>query len=79
MRSAITLEGKLYMVEQERAFKAEDALRFLKAPYASNHWQAARHMGRLSDTYDEHGRSRPFWRAGPPGSLKTRATTRLRT
>jgi DDE superfamily endonuclease len=28
--SAITLEGKLYMVEQERAFKAEDAVRFLK-------------------------------------------------
>jgi transposase len=29
--SAITpLEGKLYMIEQERAFKAEDAVRFLK-------------------------------------------------
>jgi transposase len=28
--SAITLEGKLYMLEQERAFKAEDAVRFLK-------------------------------------------------
>src|SRR5829696_2850042 len=28
--SAITLEGKLYMKEQERAFKAEDAVRFLK-------------------------------------------------
>ena len=26
---AITLKGKLYMMEQERAFKAEDALRFL--------------------------------------------------
>jgi transposase len=28
--SAITLEGKLYMIEQERSFKAEDAVRFLK-------------------------------------------------
>ena len=28
--SAITLEGKLYMIEQEKAFKGEDAVRFLK-------------------------------------------------
>jgi hypothetical protein len=28
--SAITLEGKLYMKEQDRAFKGEDAVRFLK-------------------------------------------------
>jgi hypothetical protein len=28
--SAISLEGKLYMMEQERAFKAEDVVRFLK-------------------------------------------------
>jgi hypothetical protein len=28
--SAITLDGKLYMIEQERAFNAEDAVRFLK-------------------------------------------------
>src|SRR5215218_4260506 len=28
--SAITLEGKLYMLEQEKAFKGEDAVRFLK-------------------------------------------------
>ena len=28
--SAITLEGKLYMREQEKAFNAEDAVRFLK-------------------------------------------------
>ena len=28
--SAITLEGKLYMLEQERPFKAEDTVRFLK-------------------------------------------------
>src|SRR5215204_1106766 len=28
--SGITLEGKLYMIEQERAFKGEDAVRFLK-------------------------------------------------
>ena len=28
--SAITLEGKLYMIEQERSFKGEDAVHFLK-------------------------------------------------
>src|SRR3712207_1653334 len=28
--SGITLDGKLYMIEQERAFKGEDAVRFLK-------------------------------------------------
>jgi hypothetical protein len=28
--SAITLEGKIYMIEQEKTFKGEDALRFLK-------------------------------------------------
>ena len=28
--SAITLEGKFYMMEQERSFKGEDAVRFLK-------------------------------------------------
>ena len=29
--SGITLEGKLYMIEQERAFRGEDAVRFLKS------------------------------------------------
>jgi transposase len=28
--SGITLDGKLYMMEQQRAFKAEDVVRFLK-------------------------------------------------
>jgi transposase len=28
--SAITLEGRLYMMEQERAFNGEDVVRFLK-------------------------------------------------
>ena len=28
--SAITLDGKLYIIEQERAFKAKDVVRFLK-------------------------------------------------
>jgi len=28
--SGITLEGELYMLEQEKAFKGEDAVRFLK-------------------------------------------------
>ncbi len=30
MISAITLEGKLYMMEQERSFNAEDVVRFLR-------------------------------------------------
>jgi hypothetical protein len=30
--SAITLDGKLYMIEQERSFEGEDAVRFLKHP-----------------------------------------------
>jgi hypothetical protein len=29
--SAISLEGKLYMMEQERSFKGEDVVRFFKA------------------------------------------------
>ena len=28
--SAVTLDGRLYMLEQEKAFKGEDAVRFLK-------------------------------------------------
>jgi transposase len=28
--SAVTLDGRLYMIEQEKAFKGEDAVRFLK-------------------------------------------------
>ena len=28
--SAMSLEGKLYMMEQERSFKGEDVVRFLK-------------------------------------------------
>jgi hypothetical protein len=28
--SGITLDGKLYMIEQDRAFKGEDVVRFLK-------------------------------------------------
>jgi len=28
--SSITLEGKLYTIEQDRAFKGKDAVRFLK-------------------------------------------------
>src|SRR5215204_146251 len=30
VRSGITLEGKLYMIEQDRTFKGEDVVRFLK-------------------------------------------------
>ncbi len=47
--SGITLEGKLYMIEQEKAFKGEDVVALPQAPFAPNPWQAAPHMGRLSD------------------------------
>ena len=47
--SAITLEGKLYMTEQERAFKAEDVVRFLKHLMRQIEGKLlVSHMGRLS-------------------------------
>jgi hypothetical protein len=68
--SGITLEGKLYMVEQERAFKGEDAVRFLK--------HLMRQItGKLLVIWDgspihrARAVSRPFWRAGRPGGLNS--------
>jgi hypothetical protein len=63
--SGITLEGKLLMMEQERSFKSEDVVCFL------------RHLlrqipGKLlviwdgSLRYIAEGRSRTFWQAGRP-------------
>jgi len=59
--SGITLEGKLYMIKQERAFKGEDAVRFLK--------HLMRQIpGKLLIIWDgspiHRGRSRIFWRVG---------------
>ena len=49
--SGITLEGKLYMTFQERAFTRERTRGTLPlAPDAPNSGQAARHLGRLSDS-----------------------------
>ena len=76
--SGITLEGKLYMLEQERAFKGEDAVRFLKASHAPNPWQAARHMGRLSDPSGKSGQGLSGERSGSWQGA-TGAITRLRS
>src|SRR5215213_5882278 len=63
--SGITLEGKLYMIEQEKAFKGEDVVRFLK--------HLLRQIpGKLLVSYGTAlrfitaERSRIFWEAGPP-------------
>ena len=64
--SAITLEGKLYMIEQERAFKGEDA------GYASSNTSCAKFRASCSSygtalRFIAEERSRIFWRAGRPG------------
>ena len=48
--SAITLDGKLYMMEQDRAFKGEDAVRFLKHLMRQIPGKLLVYMGRFSDT-----------------------------
>ena len=45
--SAITLEGKLLMMEQERSFKGEDVVSFLRHLFEADPWQAAPHLGGL--------------------------------
>ena len=63
--SGITLEGKLYMIEQERAFKGEDAgYASWQAPHAPNSGQGACHMGRLSDTPGRGGQGLSGQRGG---------------
>ena len=74
--SGITLDGKLYMIEQEGAFKGEDVVRFLK--------HLMRQIpGKLLVIWDGspiHGeeRSRIFWRAerlaGATGAASRRRT-----
>ena len=66
--SAITLEGKLYMTEQERSFKGEDVVRFLK--------HLLRQIpGKLLLIWDGSpihrggALSRTSWRAERPGGL----------
>jgi hypothetical protein len=76
--SAITLEGKLYMKEQERSFKAEDAVRFLKSTSCAKFRASCSSYGTaLRSTAEE--RSRTF--SGEWGVLAaaTGAVTRLRT
>jgi hypothetical protein len=57
--SAITLEGKLYMKEQDRAFKGEDVVRFLKhlMRQIPGKLLLAPHLGRLSDPPGRSGKA----------------------
>ena len=74
--SAITLEGKLYMIEQERAFKGEDAVRFLK--------HLMRQIpGKLLVVWDgspihRGGAVKEFLASGAASSAATRTIARLR-
>ena len=82
--SAISLEGKLYMMEQERAFKAEDVFRLLRHLLRQDPgkllliWDgSAIHRGRAVKDYLTGGASRrlrleqlPF--STPPLSILTR-------
>ena len=78
--SGITLEGKLYMIEQERAFKAEDAVRFL-----IKHLMRQIPPGKLLVSYGTahrstgEGRSRTFWPAGRPLGCNWSSFLALRT
>src|SRR5215217_9293491 len=76
--SAVTLDGRLYMIEQEKkAFKGEDAVRFLKHLMAPHPRQVARRMGRLADPSRTGRKGFPGRRSGFSGA--TGATTRLRS
>jgi hypothetical protein len=61
--SGITLEGRLYMLEQERAFKGEDAVRFLKSTSCAKSLASCSSYG-TALRFIADGRSRIFWRAG---------------
>ena len=65
--SAITLEGKLYITEQDRAFEGEDVVRFLKHLMRQIPGKLLLIWGGLR--YIGEGRSRTFWRAGRPCGL----------
>jgi hypothetical protein len=65
--SGITLEGKLLMVDQERSFKSEDVVRFLRHLLGQIPGKLLVSSGTdLSDTSRRSGLSRTFWAAGPP-------------
>ena len=53
--SAVTLDGRLYMIEQEKAFKGEDAVRFLEHLMRQIPGKLLINMGRLSDTSGSSG------------------------
>ncbi len=61
--SAISLEGKLYIMEQERSFKGEDVVRFLKHLLGQVFRQVVGSLGRLADTSWPGGKGLPRWRS----------------
>ena len=60
--SGITLDGKLYMLEQERAFKGEDVVRFLKHLMRQIPGKLLISYGTALRSIEEE-RSRTFWPA----------------
>jgi DDE superfamily endonuclease len=68
--SAISLEGKLYMMEQERAFKAEDVVRFLKHLLRQRSLASCSSYGTALRSTGE-GRSKTTSAAELPGGLNS--------
>src|SRR3712207_627644 len=60
--SAITLDGRLYILEQERAFKGDDVVRFLKRTSCARSLESCSSYGMVHRSIGE-GRSKIFWRA----------------
>src|ERR687885_202871 len=66
--SGITLEGKLYMIEQERAFKGEDAVRFLKHLMHQNPGKLL--VGWDGSPIHRGGAAKDFLASGPASRLQ---------
>src|SRR5215207_9549207 len=77
--SGVTLEGKLYMIEQEKAFNVQGrgCGTLSKASHASNSGQAVGGLGWLSDPSRRRGQGLSGERGGSPSA--TGATARLRS
>ena len=53
----ITPKGRLFMQMQERAYKAEDVVRFLRMRLAQDHRPAAGHLGWLAHSSGRGGQA----------------------
>jgi hypothetical protein len=62
--SAITLEGKLLMMEQARTFKSGGCAPLLEAPLAADPGQVAHHLGWFADPSRPGGQIVPRQRGG---------------